>query len=278
MKRLLITGAAGGLGTMARRRLPHLAEVLRLSDRGDLGEAAAHEELMPCDLADAAAVARLVDGCDGIVHFGGQSVEAPWSVIRASNIDGVVNLYEAARTAGCRRILFASSNHAIGFYRQTERLDDRSPTRPDSFYGVSKVFGEAIASMYHDKFGIETASVRIGSCFPEPKDHRMLSTWLSEDDFVRLIERVFRVPVLGCPVIYGASDNAATWWSNDHARYLGWRPEDSSEPFRAGLDARLGPPDPDAPASIWQGGTFAADGIHEDDDRPATDPSERKDG
>ena len=264
MKRLLITGAAGGLGTMCRRRLTHMAGTLRLSDRGDLGEAAAHEELMPCDLGDKASVEALVDGCDGIVHLGGQSVEAPWSTIRTANIDGVFHLYEAARKADCRRILFASSNHAIGFYRQTEKLDAASPPRPDGLYGVSKVFGEAMASMYHDKFGIETACVRIGSCFPEPKDHRMLSTWMSEDDFVRLIERVFRVPVLGCPIIYGASDNAASWWSNDRVTYLGWSPEDTSEPYRAGLDARMDPPGADDPKAIWQGGGFATDGIHEE--------------
>ena len=264
MKRLLITGAAGGLGAMCRSRLTHLAETLRLSDIADLGTAEAHEELVPCDLGDAAAVRDLVDGCDGIVHLGGQSKEAPWPVIRTANIDGVVNLYEAARRTGCRRILFASSNHAIGFYRQTDHLDASVPTRPDGYYGVSKVFGEAIASMYHDKFGIETANVRIGSCFPEPADHRMLATWLSADDFVALIERVFRVPVLGCPVIYGASDNDVSWWSNDSVAWLGWRPADNSEKFRADLDARMDPPGPDDPRAVFQGGTFAADGIHED--------------
>ena len=121
MKRLLITGAAGALGRMARRRLTHLADIIRLSDRAELGDADAHEEIVSCNLADAGAVESLVKGCDGIVHFGGQSVEAPWTAIRESNIDGMVNLYEAARKHGTPRILFASSNHAIGFYRQSER-------------------------------------------------------------------------------------------------------------------------------------------------------------
>lgn len=264
LNRLLITGANGNLGREMRTRLTHVARTLRLSDLGDLGEAAAHEELMPCDLADAAAVARMVEGCDGILHLGGQSVEAPWEVIRSANFDGLYNLYEGARKSSVTpRILFASSNHAIGFYKQTERLDAKSPTRPDGLYGVSKVFGEAMASLYHDKFGIETASVRIGSCFPEPKNHRMLSTWMSHEDFVRLIERVFTVPRLGCPILYGASANAASWWDNRETAYLGWNPEDSSEPFRAKLDASMEPPAGDDPNAVYQGGAFCADGIHE---------------
>ena len=265
MKRLLITGANGGLGKLCRDRLGHLARTLRLSDRGDLGAARANEETVQCDLADKAAVAALVEGCDGIVHLGGQSTEAPWETIRSANIDGLVNLYEAARTSSVTpRIVFASSNHAIGFHRQTRRLDAQSVTRPDSLYGVSKVFGEALASMYHDKFGIETACVRIGSCFPEPRDHRMLATWMSPDDFVRLIERIFLVPRLGCPIIYGASANDASWWDNRDVAYLGWQPQDNAEVFRAKLDAAMDPPPADAPTAVWQGGTFCADGIHED--------------
>lgn len=265
LKRLLITGANGDLGSMCRARLPHLAESLRISARRDLGEAAAHEEIVYCDLADKAAVEALVEGCDGIVHMGGQSVEAPWETIRAANLDGMFHLYEAARKASIApRIVFASSNHAIGYHKQTTRLDANSPTRPDGLYGVSKVFGEALASMYHDKFGIETACVRIGSCKDEPVDHRMLSTWMSPDDFVQLIERIFMVPRLGCPIIYGASANAASWWDNREVAYLGWDPKDNSEVFRAKLDAAMPPPPGDADVAVYQGGVFTSDGIHED--------------
>ena len=264
MKRLLITGAAGGLGSMARKRLAHLADVLRLSDIADLGTAAAHEELVTCDLADAEAVDALVDGCDGIVHFGGQALEAPWSVIRGANIDGMVNLYEAARRHGQPRIVYASSNHAIGFYRQSETIDAGVPTRPDSLYGVSKVFGEALASMYHDKCGIETAIVRIGTSVPEPTNHRMLATWISADDLVALIERVFDIPVLGCPIIYGVSDNDRCWWDNSKVSYLGWRPRDNAERFRAEIDAATDPPAPDADDARYQGGRLATDVIHEE--------------
>ncbi|MDU8913494.1 NAD(P)-dependent oxidoreductase [Aestuariicoccus sp. MJ-SS9] len=264
MKRLLITGAAGGLGHVMRGRLAHLADTLRLSDIADLGEAAPNEELVPCDLGDKAAVEALVAGCDGIVHFGGKSVEGPWSVISNANIDGVFNLYEAARKHGMPRIVFASSNHAIGFYKQDQRIDNTALPRPDGLYGVSKVFGEALASAYHDKFGQETAIVRIGSSFPEPRDHRMLSTWLSYDDFVRLIERIFDVPKLGCPILYGVSDNATTFWDNSGVAWLGWQPQDSSEPFRAKIDGSRPKPAADAPEVVYQGGTFCADTIHED--------------
>ena len=264
MKRLLITGANGGLGSVCRQRLGHLAETIRLSARKGLGEAAPNEEIVYCDLGDKAAVEALVEGCDGIVHMGGQATEAPWETIRNANIDGMFHLYEAARKSSTTpRIIFASSNHAIGYYKQIERLDANSPTKPDGLYGLSKVFGEAMASMYYHKFGIETASIRIGSCFPEPKNHRMLSTWMSYDDFVLLIERIFTVPRLGCPIIYGASANDASWWDNREVAYLGWQPKDNAEVFRAKIDAAMSPPPGDDVNAVYQGGAFAGDGIHE---------------
>ncbi|MDA7426374.1 NAD-dependent epimerase/dehydratase family protein [Thalassococcus lentus] len=264
LKKLLITGANGTLGRLCRERMHPFAETLRISDLGDLGDAAPHEELVACDLGDKAGVEALVEGCDGIIHLGGQSTEGTWDAVRHANIEGVANLYEAARKSSAPpRIIFASSNHAIGFYKQDENLDAHATTRPDSLYGVSKVFGEAMASLYHDKFGIETASIRIGSCFPEPIDHRMLATWLSFDDFIRLIERIFIVPRLGCPIIYGASNNVGTWWDNTAVQYIGWTPQDSSEGFRAKLDAAMERPDKNDPRALYQGGTFCSDGIHE---------------
>jgi len=263
MKRLLITGAAGNLGTIARNALGHVAQTLRISDIADMGEAALNEEIVTCDLTDKDAVETLVRGCDGILHLGGCRNENTWTKVRNANIDAVFNLYEAARKNGHPRILYASSNHAIGCYRQNERLDASSPTRPDGLYGVSKVFGETLARMYFDKFGIETASVRIGSCFAEPRNHRMLSTWLSPADFLRLIECVFRVPVLGCPIIYGVSNNDASWWNNDSVAYLGWQPQDNAERFRAALDATVDRPQSTDPDAVYQGAKNVVDGILE---------------
>lgn len=266
MKRLLITGAAGGLGRAMRQRLAGLTEKLRLSDIADLetaiGEAGAHEELVQCDLTDAAAVAKLVEGCDGIVHFGGVSKEDTFAKILDANIQGLYNLYEAARDNGHPRIVFASSNHAIGFYRQDEHIDVKAPVKPDGLYGVSKCFGEALAHMYFDKFGQETAIVRIGSCFEKPTNHRMLSTWMSYDDFASLIGCTFRAPMLGCPTIWGISNNDAAWWDNSHASYLGWKPKDNAEIYRAELDANVERPEPSSPLAVYQGGMFTRDPIY----------------
>lgn len=262
MKRLLITGAAGGLGRAMRPRLAGLARTLRLADIAPLGAAGPNEEVVTCDLGDAAAVAAMVEGCDGIVHFGGVSVERPFDEILTGNIVGLYNLYEAARAHGMPRILFASSNHTVGFHPQDRRLKASDPMRPDSLYGVSKCYGEALASMYHSKFGQETLILRIGSSFAKPANHRMLSTWLSFDDLARLIERMFAVPRLGCPIVWGASDNPAGWWDNSEAGFLGWRPEDSAEAFRAEVEAAGPPPARDDPAAVWQGGAFCAEPIH----------------
>lgn len=264
MKRLLITGAAGMLGRLSRERLGHLAEVIRLSDVAEMSPAGANEEVMQADLGDAARVREVVEGCDAILHLGGVAVERTFDEIRNGNLTGLYNVYESARKAGVKRILFASSNHAIGFHPREKLLDADSTFAPDSLYGVSKVFGEAVAQLYWEKFGIETARVRIGSCFPEPRDHRMLATWLSPDDFVRLCEAVFRAPRLGCPVIYGASANAEQWWDNSKSAYVGWVPQDSAEAFRARLDAAMTPPDRNDPVNRFQGGGFAAAGHYED--------------
>lgn len=261
MKRLLITGAAGGVGRVMREKLKPMAEILRLSDIADLGTAAAHEELMPCDLGDEAAVLKLVEGCDAILHLGGVSTEQSFEKILNGNLRGVYNLYEAARAHGMPRIIFASSNHTVGFHRQDSRLTVETPMKPDGLYGVSKCFGEAMASMYHSKFGQETAIVRIGSCFPEPTNHRMLSTWMSYDDFADLVARCFAAPMLGCPIIWGVSNNDRGWWDNTAAGFLGWRPQDNSERFAATLDA---PPAADHPNSVFQGGMFTRDPIHKD--------------
>ncbi len=268
LQRLLITGAGGNLGQLARARLGHLARTLRLSDIGEMEPAGGNEEIVTCDLADFDAVETLVEGCDGILHLGGMSVENTFEVILEANIRGLYNVYEAARRSargGTRpRFLFASSNHAIGFHTRDTRLDADAPLRPDSLYGVSKCFGEAVARLYFDKFGIETAIVRIGSCFAEPRDPRMLATWLSPDDFIGLIERVFSVPRLGCPIIYGVSNNDESWWDNRQVAWLGWHPKDNAERFRSQFSAERLRQGGDGPAVIFQGGGFAEKGHFED--------------
>ena len=258
--RLLLTGAAGGLGRELRRRLRPHCETLRVSDIADLGAAAAGEEVQPARLEDRAAMHALLAGVDAVVHLGGVSTEQPFDVILPANIVGTFNLYEAARQQRVPRIVFASSNHVTGFYAQSEVIDATLPVRPDGYYGLSKAYGENLARFYFDRYGIETVCLRIGSSFPEPKDRRMLATWLSYDDLERLVVASLTAPVVGFSVVYGMSDNTTTWWDNAPAHHLGYRPRDSSERFRAALEARQPQLDPADPAVRCQGGAFVKAG------------------
>ena len=259
-EKLLLTGAAGGLGKALRERLKANCTVLRLSDRVEFGQAGEAEEVMLADLADAAAVDAMVQGVQAIVHLGGVSVEGPFGPILQANILGLYNLYEAARKHGVKRVIFASSNHVTGFYRQSETITADAPPRPDGLYGVSKAFGEDLSRFYFDRYGIETACVRIGSSFPEPRDRRMLATWLSFDDLHRLITACLTTPVLGHSIVFGMSDNAVTWWDNSRARHIGYTPEDSSDIFREAVYARTGTPDLNDPVVQFQGGGFVKAG------------------
>ncbi|NPC58975.1 NAD-dependent epimerase/dehydratase family protein [Caenimonas soli] len=260
--RLLLTGAAGGLGKVLRESLKPFARVMRLSDVAAMGPGGPGEEVEPCDLADKAAVDRLVRGCDAIVHLGGVSTERPFEEILEANIKGVFNLYEGARRHGVKRVVFASSNHVIGFHKQGEVLDADSPPRPDGYYGLSKAYGEDLSHFYFDRYGIETACLRIGSSFPEPKDRRMLITWLSYRDLTELVRCSLFAPRLGHTIVYGASDNRDKWWDNSKAAHIGFHPQDSSEPFRAKVEA-LPALDPADPAALYQGGAFVKSGPFE---------------
>ncbi|MEB0137667.1 MULTISPECIES: NAD(P)-dependent oxidoreductase [unclassified Undibacterium] len=258
--RILLTGAAGGLGLALRETLKANCSVLRLSDRQSFGPAAEGEEIVLADLADAAAVDAAVAGVDAIIHFGGVSVEGPFEPILQANILGVYNLYEAARKHGVKRILFASSNHVTGFYRQSETITAEQAPRPDSMYGVSKAFGEDLSRFYFDRYGIETACIRIGSSFPVPRDRRMLASWLSFADLHRLISACLSTPVLGHTIIFGMSDNAVTWWDNAKARHVGYTPQDSSDIFRDAILATTTAPDLNDPVTQFQGGGFVTAG------------------
>jgi len=261
--KILLTGAAGGLGQQLRPRLKADCEVLRLSDREPLAAAGPGEEVVLADLADAVAVDAMVAGVNAIVHLGGVSVEAPFAPILQANIVGMYHLYEAARKHGVRRIVFASSNHVTGFYSQGQTISADDPPRPDGLYGLSKAFGEDLSRLYFDRWGIETACVRIGSSFPEPKDRRMLATWLSYDDLHRLVRACLTTPVLGHSIIFGMSDNSVTWWDNRRARHVGYVPQDSSDVFRDAVYARTVAPDPSDPVAQYQGGAFVRMGPFE---------------
>ena len=260
--RLLLTGAAGQLGRELRPRLKAYCDVLRVSDQNDLAMAAAGEEIQTADLANASDMQTLLKDVNAVVHLGGVSTEQAWAPILASNIVGMVNLYEAARLQGTKRIVFASSNHVTGFYRQDEVVNTKMPTKPDGFYGLSKAFGEDLAELYWARWGIETVSLRIGSSYAEPKDRRMLATWLSFDDLERLVVSALTAPIVGHTIIFGMSDNQTSWWDNTHAKHIGYRPLDSSDVFRSSVEARQTTIDGNDKAAIYQGGAFVKASPH----------------
>ncbi|WP_262297031.1 NAD-dependent epimerase/dehydratase family protein [Microvirga sesbaniae] len=234
-QRILLTGAAGRLGSLLRRSLAGRYPLLRLSDIVSLGDAGRGEDIVPCDLADAAAVRSLCEGVDAIIHLGGIPYETGWPEMLQSNIVGTINLYEGARQAGVDRVIFASSNHATGMYPNDRTLSGESPPRPDSRYGLTKAIGEDVAALYAYKHGIRSLCLRIGSCLPEPDNRRALSTWLSHGDFVRLIEVGLTADYIH-EIVYGVSRNTRAWWDNAAAYRLGYAPQDDAETYAAKVD------------------------------------------
>ncbi|WP_127902994.1 NAD-dependent epimerase/dehydratase family protein [Solirhodobacter olei] len=264
LKKLLMTGAAGGVGRALRPYLSRMAERVVLSDIVEVGELAPHESFQACELSDRAGVEALAEGVDGIIHLGGISLERPWKQILGANIEGAYNLFDAARLSGKPRIVFASSNHVTGYYGREMRIGPQMPVRPDSLYGVSKAFGEALASLYFDKFELECLTVRIGWCFPKPKDMRTQAIYLAVEDLADLCERAFTAPRLGHTIVYGVSNNDECWWDNSSAAFLGWKPKHSSALWREEMLAAEPDWNPADPLVRFQGGGFAGSG-HPDD-------------
>lgn len=264
LNRILLTGASGGLGTLLRTGIAQMCTHLRLSSRYGLGQAGPNEEHAICDLSDADAVLEMTRDVDMVIHMGGVGRENTFDAILQSNYVGFYNLYEGCRKNRVKRVIWGSSNHAIGFYSRTQRIDASVPTRPDSNYGVSKVFGEGLAQYYWDKFDLESVSIRIGSCFPKPLDRRMLTTWLSYPDFIHLTECCLTAPRVEHTIIYGVSDNDSVLWDNHMAAHLGYRPKDNAEVHRAEIEAATEPHDRDDLAIAVHGGGFAAAGHFED--------------
>ncbi|WP_326649126.1 MULTISPECIES: NAD(P)-dependent oxidoreductase [unclassified Streptomyces] len=259
---VLLTGAAGGLGTLMRGLLPAYGYELRLFDATPIEGV---PEAVTADLADKEALREAVQGVDAIIHLAGISLEAPFEKILRANIEGTYNLYEAAREEGIGRIVFASSNHAVGFtprplgqppFAPDQLIPIDTPRRPDTFYGLSKCFGEDLAQLYWDLHGLETVSVRIGSCFMEPTSVRMLSVWMSPGDGARLFHAALTAEHVGHAVVYGSSANSRLWWDLTTARALGYEPQDDSEQYAEKLVAQQGELDPDNPDHAHLGGHF----------------------
>ncbi|MEM7123533.1 MAG: NAD(P)-dependent oxidoreductase [Pseudomonadota bacterium] len=251
-----MTGAAGHIGRVLREKLAGRYDLLRLSDVADIPSTGPGEEFVKAELADMADVRAAIDGMDAVIHLGAIPSEDSWERILPANIIGTYNIFEAAREAGARRIIFASSNHAIGFYRRDHPIDDRVPQRPDTRYGLSKAFGEDVGSLYVDKHGFDVMAMRIGSFQAEPLDARQLATWLSYGDMARLVTTGLEAPKLGMTIVYGISRNTRSWWDNRRAFELGYDPQDNAEDFADRLLA-VDPPEPGGRvAHVLQGGIF----------------------
>jgi uronate dehydrogenase len=256
---VLLTGAAGRIGTVLRGGLPERGWAVRCLDVVPVADERPGEEQVVADVTDLAAMADAVEGVDAVVHLAGVVGESTWPAISHANIEGTYATLEAARRAGVRRMVLASSNHASGFTPRPEEgllREEDAPPRPDTYYGVAKVTTEALGSLYADRYGMDVICLRIGSAFPEPTTVRMLATWLSPDDTVSLVDAALSAPSPGFAVVWGVSANTRNWWDLTAARALGYEPADDAEVYAEALIEVHGEPDPDDPVHSRVGGQY----------------------
>lgn len=258
MQKVLVTGAAGDVGTRMRKLLKGVYPSIRWSDKRTPADLRPDEEFIAADLANMTEVEKIVDGVDGVVHFGGFSVEGPWDTILQSNVIGCYNMYEAAYRAGVKRMVFASSNHAMGFYPRDQRIGVNVTVRPDSRYGISKAFGEALGAFYADKHGMRVTCLRIGNVGDEPLDKRRLAIWLKPEDLAQLVRIGLEHRDIQFEIFYGCSDNAASWWDNSNAQRYGYKPIGKGDDYRDKAMAAQAKLAPDPVGDKFQGGTFCS--------------------
>jgi len=256
MRTILITGAAGLIGNSLRQHLRGVYQELRLADIAAQADAGPGEVVLQTDIRNVAALEAAMQGVDCVVHLAGVATEASWEPIRDLNIDGCYNVFETARRQGVKRVIFASSNHAVGFHRRERMLDGSELPRPDTRYGVSKVFGEALGRLYADKYGLQVACLRIGTfrAPDQPSEPRQLLSWVSHRDLAQLVRCCIDYPDYHFVVAYGVSNNTRSRWNNDHVAFLGYKPQDDSEVFAAEILAKGIVEDP--VAAPFHGGFF----------------------
>jgi uronate dehydrogenase len=254
-QRVLITGAAGNIGRTLRTGLRGRYPILRLVDVAPQEAAEPGEEVVTLDLNDRVATEAAMRDVDMVIHLAAIADEASFDDILAGNITTTYSVFETARRAGVRRVVFASSNHVTGFYPRGEPVGPDDPVRPDGFYGVSKAFGEALGRLYAEKYGVQVVCLRIGTFAERPTTSRQLSTWLSPRDCLQLVRCCLDAPDVGFTVVYGVSANTRRWWKDDADASLGYRPQDDAEVFAAQIEE----PQPGAPSRLadrLQGGSF----------------------
>ena len=258
MKKIVLTGAAGRLGSYLREPLTALCDELVSSDIADnIGTPYAGERYQKADLTDLSQIMDLLKGADMVVHFGAIGDEAPFETLLGPNFIGAYNIWEAAFQNKLRRVVYASSIHAVGMYPKNQAIDTDVPHRPDTFYGLAKCFAEDLGSLYWDKRGLESVHMRILSC-AQVSNPRAVGTWLSYDDLIQLVEKSITTPVTGFSVVYGISNNDRAPVDNTKARHLGYRPKDNAEIYANQIYRDNPALNPHDPGDYCHGGPFAA--------------------
>lgn len=258
MKKLVLTGAAGRLGSYLREPLSKMCDALVSTDIvDDIGTLYAGESYAKGDLASLDDMMRVLEGADMVVHMGAYADEGPFDQLLGPNFIGAYNIWEAAYQHKLKRVVYASSIHAVGMHPKTEFIDTNVRHRPDTFYGLAKCFAEDLGSMYWDKRGLESVHMRILSC-AKVNNARALGSWLSYEDLIQLVQRSIETPVTGFSIVYGVSNNDRAPVDNAQASFLGYRPKDNAEQFAAEILAETEPMDNQDPGNMCHGGPFAS--------------------
>ena len=258
MKKIVLTGAAGRLGSYLREPMTGWADELVSTDIvDDIGKRYKGETYIKGDLASLDDMLQVLDGADMVVHMGAYADEGPFEKLLGPNFVGAYNIWEAAYRHGLRRVVYGSSIHAVGMHPKNEFIGVDAAHRPDTFYGLAKCFAEDLGSMYWDKRGLESVHMRILSC-AQVNNARALGSWLSYDDLIQLVKKCVETPVTGFSVIYGVSNNDRAPVDNSKASFLGYRPKDNAEQFATEVLANEPPMDPQDPGHMCHGGPFAS--------------------
>lgn len=257
LKKLVLTGAAGRLGSYLREPLADMCETLVSTDIvEDIGKLYPGETYARADIAQMDQIGPLLEGADMVVHFGAIVDEVPFEEMLGPNFIGSYNIFEAGYRHGVKRVVYASSIHAVGMHKKTDFIGIDAPHRPDTFYGLAKCFTEDLGVMYWDKRQMESVHLRILSA-ATVNNPRALGSWLSYDDLIHLVTRAIDTPHVGFSIVYGVSNNDRAPVDNMLASYLGYRPKDNAEQFAPEVLAAAGPVDHSDPGEIYQGGPFA---------------------